>query len=126
MKIFKIKETYMGFDLVAFDAIDQSLNYFHANMSMMDVLRHVMEASGLNPEFVRTKFRYNFDYSVEPVEALEIAGKLNTWLTGSDLVVNLYDFDEKKIVPLEIDGGLKEYIELFAKFCENSNGFWVD
>jgi hypothetical protein len=116
----------MGFDLLAFDPIDKSMNYFRANIGLMSILRDVMEASGIDPKLVRTKFICNFDYSVEPVEALEIAGKLNTWLTGRDLVVNTYDFEEERVVPLEIYDDLKEYIELFAKFCENSNGFWVD
>ncbi|MGA2260033.1 MAG: hypothetical protein ABSH28_01210 [Acidobacteriota bacterium] len=145
----------MGFDLVAKRRELGGEGYLHTNVLSMIFLRSAMLAAGVKEELIYKKFLANDGYVVTPLQARTIAEQLNAWLNGRKLQVDLAEENEKakrvndavlglfqtlntgkqksmaahlrraKSVPIPLSRKLRKVVREFARFCEQSDGFWI-
>jgi len=115
-----------------------------------------MMAAGIKEELIYKKFLANDGFLVTPIQAQTIAAKLNAWLRGRNLQIDLAEenrtakqvndaivgvfqaLDTRKVksaaaqlrraksAPVPLDRKLRKFVREFARFCERSGGFWVD
>jgi hypothetical protein len=147
----------MGFDLEAKRLeLGEKMGYLGANIYSMILLRSAMLAAGVNEKLIYKKFIANDGFLVTPIQAKTIAQKLNAWLKGRKLVIDVAEQNEnvrrinnvtlklvgafgtrgqksaaahlrrEKSIPITLDREMRKTIRNFARFCERSGGFWVD
>jgi hypothetical protein len=146
----------MGFDLVAKKPERGHEGYFRANIFSMIFLRSAMLAAGVKEELIYKKFSANDGFLVTPLQSRTIAEKLNAWLKGrnlqldvaeknegvkrvNDVTLRLFEELDKgtrkstaahlrraKSAPVRLDRNLRKFVREFALFCEGSGGFWVE
>jgi hypothetical protein len=140
----------MGFDLSG-----KRDGYFRASIYQMIFLRRVMIAAGVKPDLVYKKFVSNDSYFVTPLQGRSIASKVNVWLKGRNLILDLAEtdkgalsmnkfyfgvieslgtrneakfaktFSSRKTIPVRINPEHRKMLRSFASFCDQSEGFWV-
>jgi hypothetical protein len=146
----------MGFDLTAKSSERGNEGYFRANIFSMIFLRSAMLAAGVKEELIYKKFSANDGFLVTPLQSRTIAEKLNAWLKGrnlqldvaeknegvkrvNDITLKLFEDLDKgtrkstaghlrraKSAPVRLDRKLRRFVREFALFCEGSGGFWVE
>ncbi len=114
-----------------------------------------MSAAGVKEELIYKKFLANDGYLVTPLQARTIAERLNAWLKGKKLHIDLVERNQKarqvtgatlrmfeildkgiqksmaahlrraRTVPVTLDRKLRKFVREYAAFCERSGGFWI-
>lgn len=146
----------MGFDLNAQNRNLRDRGYLRADVYQIMMLRSAMVAAGVSETLIYTKFLGNDGFLVTELQSRKIAEKLNTWLKGRNLLLDLAEKDErakkaneaylkvflavagpdeKKLaklflsspsLPLKVDSRVRKMIRNFADFSRGSGGFTVD
>ena len=146
----------MGFDLSARNRRLGRKGYFRASVYQMMLLRRSMTCAGVDQRLVYHKFVGNDGFFVTKLQARKVAEKLSAWLRGRNLTVELVEdnnaarkansaylgvfqeigdgetrsiarrFSKAKSLPVRLDSGMRAFIRTFAKFCDRSDGFWVE
>jgi hypothetical protein len=146
----------MGFYLVAKRRDLGDEGYMRASIFSMIFLRCAMLAAGVKEELIYKKFLANDRFLVTPLQARTIAERLNAWLKGRRLRIDLAEenkrarqvnsatlkafeavgarrqksvaahFRRSKSIPVTLDRRLRRVVRDFAGFCERSGGFEVD
>jgi hypothetical protein len=145
----------MGFDLVAKRRDLGNDGYFRTNIFYIIFLRSAMSAAGVKEDLIYKKFLANDGYLVTALQARTIAERLNTWLKGKKLQIDLaeknkwakrvndatlevFEMLDKGVhkstaahlrrarsVPVTLDRKLRKFVREYAAFCERSGGFWI-
>jgi hypothetical protein len=144
----------MGFDLTAKRRDLGDDGYFRIQIFWMRLYRRAMVAAGVSEDLVYTKFLSNDGYFVTLRQSQTIADKLDSWLRGRNLTVDLCELHPRAVelnralagllpmfegrrkprahrlcdakpMPLRLDRRLRQIIRGFAGFCRRSGGFWI-
>jgi hypothetical protein len=145
----------MGFYLAAKRRDLGNEGHMQASIFSMIFLRSAMLAAGVKEELIYKKFLANDGFLVTPLQTRTIAERLNAWLKGRGLRVDLAEknkaakrvndavlrvfeavdaprqgamaarFRREKSIPVTLDRRLRKLVRDFAGFCERSGGFWI-